>query len=224
MSSWWENGALKVTLLSTCLKKPGNFPRRPFFLKRKEETTEPLATRNHSFTLSPLPISFPAPERWAAVLSSLPCVCSIIWSKCLGSEPGRRCLFPALGVWNTINDVGSWEVYSSSQEWERALKQGTAGEDLSLGTGWVFKMLCSLEAAPMHDTANSLSSFSVEGSKRLWNTDPLTGILYQINSKSALTWHQARASCKQQNAELLSVTEIHEQMYLTGNDRQSLPS
>nr|XP_048316812.1 macrophage mannose receptor 1 [Myodes glareolus] len=55
-----------------------------------------------------------------------------------------------------------------------------------------------------------------EGSERLWNKDPLTGILYQINSKSALTWHQARESCKQQNAELLSVTEIHEQTYLTG--------
>ncbi|NXY83056.1 MRC1 protein, partial [Alcedo cyanopectus] len=32
--------------------------------------------------------------------------------------------------------------------------------------------------------------------------------------QSALTWHQARKSCQQQNAELLSVTEIHEQMYL----------
>ncbi|XP_075826649.1 macrophage mannose receptor 1 [Microtus pennsylvanicus] len=55
-----------------------------------------------------------------------------------------------------------------------------------------------------------------EGSERLWNKDPLTGVLYQINSKSALTWHQARESCKQQNAELLSITEIHEQTYLTG--------
>jgi C-type mannose receptor len=80
-------------------------------------------------------------------------------------------------------------------------------------------MYCSLDTSPKCNTANSLSSFSVEGSERLWNKDPLTGILYQINSKSALTWHQARASCKQQNADLLSVTEIHEQMYLTGNDR-----
>uniref|UniRef100_A0A8C2SXJ0 Macrophage mannose receptor 1-like n=1 Tax=Coturnix japonica TaxID=93934 RepID=A0A8C2SXJ0_COTJA len=37
---------------------------------------------------------------------------------------------------------------------------------------------------------------------------------YQINSESALTWHQARKSCQQQNAELLSITDIHEQMYL----------
>ncbi|NXT95820.1 MRC1 protein, partial [Anhinga rufa] len=50
--------------------------------------------------------------------------------------------------------------------------------------------------------------------ERFWSTDPLTGTYYQINYQSALTWHQARKSCQQQNAELLSVTEIHEQMYL----------
>ncbi|XP_045141549.1 macrophage mannose receptor 1 [Echinops telfairi] len=55
-----------------------------------------------------------------------------------------------------------------------------------------------------------------EDSERLWNKDPLTSISYQINSKSALTWHQARKSCQQQNAELLSITEVHEQTYLTG--------
>ncbi|EHH64595.1 macrophage mannose receptor 1 [Macaca nemestrina] len=55
-----------------------------------------------------------------------------------------------------------------------------------------------------------------EGSESLWNKDPLTSISYQINSKSALMWHQARKSCQQQNAELLSITEIHEQTYLTG--------
>uniref|UniRef100_A0A452GX85 Mannose receptor C-type 1 n=1 Tax=Gopherus agassizii TaxID=38772 RepID=A0A452GX85_9SAUR len=49
---------------------------------------------------------------------------------------------------------------------------------------------------------------------KFWTTDPLTGTHYQINFQSALTWHQARKSCQQQNAELLSITEIHEQMYL----------
>ncbi|NXA13712.1 MRC1 protein, partial [Sapayoa aenigma] len=49
---------------------------------------------------------------------------------------------------------------------------------------------------------------------RFWSTDPLTGTYYQINYQSALTWHQARKSCQQQNAELFSITEIHEQMYL----------
>ena len=63
-----------------------------------------------------------------------------------------------------------------------------------------------------------MASFAVEGSESLWTKDPLTSIYYQINSKAALTWHQARKSCQQQDAELLSITEIHEQTYLTGND------
>ncbi|XP_077159612.1 macrophage mannose receptor 1-like [Paroedura picta] len=50
----------------------------------------------------------------------------------------------------------------------------------------------------------------------LWDTDPLSGVHYQINSESALTWYQARKSCQQQSAELLCITELHEQMYLAG--------
>jgi len=67
------------------------------------------------------------------------------------------------------------------------------------------------------------SSFSHIGSDndKFWSMDPLTGTFYQINFQSALTWHQARHSCKQQNAELLSVTEIHEQMYLRGEQTSS---
>ncbi|NXX50486.1 MRC1 protein, partial [Tricholaema leucomelas] len=50
----------------------------------------------------------------------------------------------------------------------------------------------------------------------LWDTDPLTNVQYQINSDAALQWHQARKSCQQQKAELLSITELHEQTYLAG--------
>ncbi|XP_061852165.1 macrophage mannose receptor 1-like isoform X2 [Colius striatus] len=50
----------------------------------------------------------------------------------------------------------------------------------------------------------------------LWKTNPVTETHYQINSESLLTWHQARKSCQQQNAELLSVSDLHEQMYLLG--------
>ncbi|XP_025065881.1 macrophage mannose receptor 1-like isoform X2 [Alligator sinensis] len=60
---------------------------------------------------------------------------------------------------------------------------------------------------------------------RLWTTDALTGVHYQINFQSALTWHQARTSCQQQNAELLSITEMYEEKYLTDlidNRRSSL--
>uniref|UniRef100_A0ACB8FUZ9 Uncharacterized protein n=1 Tax=Sphaerodactylus townsendi TaxID=933632 RepID=A0ACB8FUZ9_9SAUR len=49
-----------------------------------------------------------------------------------------------------------------------------------------------------------------------WTRDHLTGNQYQINSESALTWYEARKSCQQQNAELLSITELHEQAYLAG--------
>lgn len=55
-----------------------------------------------------------------------------------------------------------------------------------------------------------------DATERFWTEDVSTGIHYQINSESALTWHQARKSCQQQNAELLSITEIHEQAYIGG--------
>uniref|UniRef100_A0A8C8RN29 C-type lectin domain-containing protein n=1 Tax=Pelusios castaneus TaxID=367368 RepID=A0A8C8RN29_9SAUR len=54
----------------------------------------------------------------------------------------------------------------------------------------------------------------LDDTERLWTADSLTGFQYQINPQSALTWHQARKSCQQQNAELLSITEIQEQKYL----------
>lgn len=51
---------------------------------------------------------------------------------------------------------------------------------------------------------------------RLWSNDPLTGVQYQINQNAALSWYQARKSCQQQNANLLYITELHEQTYLAG--------
>uniref|UniRef100_A0A8D2IVV1 Macrophage mannose receptor 1 n=1 Tax=Varanus komodoensis TaxID=61221 RepID=A0A8D2IVV1_VARKO len=55
-----------------------------------------------------------------------------------------------------------------------------------------------------------------EGVQQLWDTDPLSNIQYQVNSNAALTWYQASKSCQQQNADLLGITELREQMYLTG--------
>ncbi|XP_068437743.1 macrophage mannose receptor 1 [Clinocottus analis] len=49
-----------------------------------------------------------------------------------------------------------------------------------------------------------------------WDTDPVTGVQYQRNSHSVLTWHQARKSCQQQGADLLSIVELHEQSYISG--------
>lgn len=49
-----------------------------------------------------------------------------------------------------------------------------------------------------------------------WVKNPLTSVYYQLNDKSALTWHQARKSCQQQGAELLSVSEPYEHTFLAG--------
>ncbi|XP_070774848.1 macrophage mannose receptor 1-like [Enoplosus armatus] len=52
-------------------------------------------------------------------------------------------------------------------------------------------------------------------SKEDWNIHPITGAYYQLNTQSALTWPQAETSCKQQGASLLSITDPHEQAYVT---------
>ncbi|XP_029313971.1 macrophage mannose receptor 1 [Cottoperca gobio] len=49
-----------------------------------------------------------------------------------------------------------------------------------------------------------------------WDADPVTGVQYQRNLQSVLTWHQARKSCQQQGADLLSIVELHEQSYISG--------
>ncbi|XP_061094630.1 macrophage mannose receptor 1-like isoform X1 [Conger conger] len=49
-----------------------------------------------------------------------------------------------------------------------------------------------------------------------WDTDPVSQVLYQRNTQSLLTWHQARKSCQQQEADLLSIMELHEQTYMSG--------
>ncbi|ROL48296.1 Macrophage mannose receptor 1 [Anabarilius grahami] len=49
-----------------------------------------------------------------------------------------------------------------------------------------------------------------------WDSDPVTGVLYQRNTQSVLTWYQARTSCQQQGADLLSISELHEQSYISG--------
>nr|XP_025041736.1 C-type mannose receptor 2 [Pelodiscus sinensis] len=49
-----------------------------------------------------------------------------------------------------------------------------------------------------------------------WDKDHLTNSCYQFNFQSTLSWREAWSSCEQQGANLLSITEIHEQTYING--------
>lgn len=55
-----------------------------------------------------------------------------------------------------------------------------------------------------------------------WDKDHLTNSCYQFNFQSTLSWREAWNSCEQQGANLLSITEIHEQTYINGDGTQTL--
>jgi len=39
---------------------------------------------------------------------------------------------------------------------------------------------------------------------------------YQFNFQATLSWSEARTSCQQQGADLLSITKVEEQIYING--------
>lgn len=49
-----------------------------------------------------------------------------------------------------------------------------------------------------------------------WDTDSLMDNCYQFNFQATLSWEEARISCQQQGAELLSITKVEEQSYING--------
>ncbi|XP_072544233.1 macrophage mannose receptor 1-like [Salminus brasiliensis] len=59
--------------------------------------------------------------------------------------------------------------------------------------------------------------------QQLWRKNPLTDVYYQVNEESALTWYQARKSCQQQGGDLLSITELHEQTFISGLTQKTGP-
>uniref|UniRef100_A0A3P9CYJ1 Mannose receptor, C type 1b n=1 Tax=Maylandia zebra TaxID=106582 RepID=A0A3P9CYJ1_9CICH len=74
---------------------------------------------------------------------------------------------------------------------------------------------CAVETKYDHE----LWGYCPTNSKETWNKDPTTGASYQLNTQSALTWDQADASCKQQSASLLSISNPHEQAYISGKEK-----
>ncbi|KAM3850435.1 macrophage mannose receptor 1-like [Diretmus argenteus] len=73
------------------------------------------------------------------------------------------------------------------------------------------RLWCATETKYDHE----LWGFCPTTSSQHWRKNTVTGAYYQINTQSALTWPQAQASCKQQGASLLSITDPHEQAYVT---------
>lgn len=82
---------------------------------------------------------------------------------------------------------------------------------------WLSRELCahirvnpwlSLPRFPSISTGNDCETF--------WDKDHLTNSCYQFNFQSTLSWREAWSSCEQQGANLLSITEIHEQTYING--------
>uniref|UniRef100_A0A8C3CTJ7 C-type lectin domain-containing protein n=1 Tax=Cairina moschata TaxID=8855 RepID=A0A8C3CTJ7_CAIMO len=108
--------------------------------------------------------------------------------------------------------TNKWKIHGTRDD---LCSQGHEGNLNFLITFFIFLTNCTIK---------SLFSHTGSDNDKFWSVDPLTGTYYQINFQSALTWHQARKSCQQQNAELLSVTEIHEQMYLRGEQTNLIDS
>uniref|UniRef100_UPI003AAF93A9 macrophage mannose receptor 1-like n=1 Tax=Centroberyx gerrardi TaxID=166262 RepID=UPI003AAF93A9 len=102
-----------------------------------------------------------------------------------GNAAGRRCMFPFLYKDQWFADCTKFE--SPTHSW------------------------CAVETKYDHE----LWGFCPTSSKEHWKKNIATGAYYQINTQSALSWPQAQTSCKQQGASLLSITDPHEQAYIT---------
>uniref|UniRef100_A0A671TZF3 Mannose receptor, C type 1b n=1 Tax=Sparus aurata TaxID=8175 RepID=A0A671TZF3_SPAAU len=73
---------------------------------------------------------------------------------------------------------------------------------------------CAVETKFEHEQWGYCPS-NCEYTNEHWSKNLVTGAYYQLNTQSVLTWDQAAASCKQQGASLLSVSDPNEQAYLS---------
>ncbi|KAL0967020.1 hypothetical protein UPYG_G00303530 [Umbra pygmaea] len=85
--------------------------------------------------------------------------------------------------------------------------------DCTLTDSSIKRLWCAIET---NYQDNELWGYCPTTSTDHWDKNPVTGSFYQVNLQSALTWHQARTSCQQQGADLVSITEPHEQAYISG--------
>ncbi|NWX97025.1 MRC1 protein, partial [Nothoprocta ornata] len=108
-----------------------------------------------------------------------------------GNSFGAPCVFP-------FKANGKWHA--------QCIPQSNDEETLWCATSSDFDRDQRFGNCPLKDTTHN----------DVWKKSPLAETYYQINSESLLTWHQARKSCQQQQGELLSVTDLHEEMFLLG--------
>ncbi|XP_062983516.1 macrophage mannose receptor 1-like [Elgaria multicarinata webbii] len=108
-----------------------------------------------------------------------------------GNGEGAPCVFP-------FQYYGKWYAECIS---------------IGMSESWLW---CSTTRNYDEDKKYGFCPLKFDGMDHLWKTDPLTNVQYQINENAALTWYQASKSCQQQNANLLGITGLHEQMYLAG--------
>uniref|UniRef100_A0A3B4GEM7 Macrophage mannose receptor 1-like n=1 Tax=Pundamilia nyererei TaxID=303518 RepID=A0A3B4GEM7_9CICH len=106
-----------------------------------------------------------------------------------GNAAGRPCMFPFFYKSNWYSECTAFDS-PGNRKW------------------------CAVETKYDHE----LWGYCPTNSKETWNKDPTTGASYQLNTQSALTWDQADASCKQQSASLLSISNPHEQAYISGTN------
>ncbi|XP_042285556.1 macrophage mannose receptor 1-like isoform X1 [Thunnus maccoyii] len=71
----------------------------------------------------------------------------------------------------------------------------------------VKRLWCAVETKFEHEQWGYCPTSSAD----YWEKNHVTGASYQLNTQSVLTWPQAAASCKQQGASLVSITDPSEQ-------------
>ncbi|KAM9789405.1 LOW QUALITY PROTEIN: macrophage mannose receptor 1-like [Neosynchiropus ocellatus] len=109
------------------------------------------------------------------------------WFTIGGNANGRPCMFP----------------FYYKDKWHTDC---TKTDDIN-GQDW-----CSVQTK----SEKELWGYCPTRSRDQWIKHPVTGAYYQINAGSTLTWSQAKKSCDQQGASLLSITDPHEHAYITG--------